>query len=188
MRLSEGRHTPPRPALWTALVTVLLLGVSVVIARQDTAPERALVGRSVRIAPALAAAPAPAPAPVVLTPVVAPPAGPVGPCAEALAWVAKAGLRLPPGAGYQCPSAQFAHHGVACSYAAQCPGSRYIAINIALMGDVTPEYLRHVVAHEVCHLLHFDAGRESTEAQADDCAAAYGAPRVPWRPEGTPRA
>lgn len=167
-----------------ALVAVLLLSVSVVIVRQDTSPERALVGRSVRLPPALAVAPAP----VVMTPVLTLPGGPVGPCAEALAWVTNAGLRLPSGAGYQCPSTQFAHHGVACSYAAPCPGSRYIAINIALMGDVTPEYLRYVVAHEVCHLLHFDARRESTEPQADDCAAAYGAPRVPWRPGGKPRA
>ena len=101
---------------------------------------------------------------------------PPDPCADALAWAEAAGLPLPPGVGYHCPSTQFAHHGAACSFARPCPGEAYIAINLDLIGGASPEYLRHVVAHEVCHILDFQAGRRTTEPGADACAAAHGAP------------
>jgi hypothetical protein len=104
-----------------------------------------------------------------------PPASPQERCAEALQWVAGIGLPLPAGVGYRCPSTMFAHHGASCWYAAQCPNSRFIAINTELMGNVSQTYLRYVVAHEICHMMHFDAGRSSTEPEADECAASYGA-------------
>ena len=103
---------------------------------------------------------------------------PPGPdaCADALAWVADAGLPLPPDVRYDCPSTQFAHHGAACWNGSPCRGSGFIAINMDLMGEVSPRYLRHVVAHEVCHILDFQAKGWTTEAAADACAAAHGAP------------
>jgi hypothetical protein len=107
---------------------------------------------------------------------------PQGPCQDALAAVAAAGLPLPPGAGYHCPSTQWAHHGTTCWYASQCPRTRFIAINTELMGPVTTAYFRYVVAHEVCHVLQFDAKGESSEAEADACAAAHGYPPVSMRP------
>jgi hypothetical protein len=105
-----------------------------------------------------------------------PPPPPADPCADALAWVADAGLPLPPEVRYDCPSTQFAHHGTACWNGSPCRGSGFIAINMELMAYVSPEYLRHVVAHEVCHILDFQAKGWTTEAAADECAAAYGAP------------
>ena len=106
------------------------------------------------------------------------PAAPVGepdPCAEALAWVADAGLPLPAGVGYHCPSTQFSHHGAACWNGSPCRGSGFIAINLELIGDASPEYLRHVVAHAVCHILDFQPTGRTSEAGADACAAAHGA-------------
>lgn len=97
------------------------------------------------------------------------------PCSEALDWVAEAGLTLPPGVGYHCPSTQFSHHGAACWQASPCGDGGFIAINLELMGDATPAYLRHVVAHEICHILDFQARGVTTEAGADACAAAHGA-------------
>ena len=94
-----------------------------------------------------------------------------------------AGLRLPAGTGYLCPSTRFAHHGTACWYADACPRGRFVAINTDLMGAVTPAYFHYVVAHEVCHIIQFDATGESSEAQADACAAAHGAPPVNMRPD-----
>lgn len=98
------------------------------------------------------------------------------PCADALAWVAAAGLPLPPGVGFQCPSTQFAHQGAACWYTGPCPGQAYIALNTDLLPGADPAYVRHVVAHEVCHILDYQAGRSTTEWAADACAAAHGAP------------
>ena len=112
---------------------------------------------------------------VPATPDPAPPAAEPDPCAEALAWVSDAGLPLPPGVGYHCPSTQFSHHGAACWNGSPCRGSAFIAINVELMGSPTPEYLRHVVAHEVCHILDFQSTGVTTEAGADACAAAHGA-------------
>lgn len=56
------------------------------------------------------------------------------------------------------------------------PG-RFIAINTEMMGPVRQDYFRFVVAHEICHVLQFDATGDSTEAQADACAIAHGARR-----------
>ena len=99
------------------------------------------------------------------------------PCADALSWVAAAGLPLPPGVDYHCPSTQFAHQGAACWNASPCRGSSFIAINMDLLAGTSTAYLRHVVAHEVCHILDFQGMGYSTEAGADACAAAHGASR-----------
>jgi hypothetical protein len=121
--------------------------------------------------------PAPGPEPPPTTAEPAPPAPPVGTCDDALAWAASVGLPLPAGTGYHCPSTQFAHHGATCWYASPCRSGRFIAINTDLMGPVSQEYFRFVVAHEICHVLQFDATGDSTEAQADACAIAHGARR-----------
>ena len=96
------------------------------------------------------------------------------PCADARAAVAAAGLPLPAGVDYRCPSTQFAHHGAACWDEWPCPGSAFIAINLDLGAGASPEYLRHVVAHEICHILDFRDRGWTTEPRADACAAVYG--------------
>jgi hypothetical protein len=120
--------------------------------------------------------PEPAPPPAVAAPAEEQPQ-PVNRCEEALAWAASIGLPLPAGTGYQCPSTQFAHHGATCWYTTPCRNGRFIAINTELMGPVTQDYLHFVVAHEICHVMQFDATGESTEAEADACAIAHGARR-----------
>ena len=117
----------------------------------------------------------PLPAPPTTAAPPQPPA--VDPCQDALTWAASAGLPLPAGTGYHCPSMQFAHHGATCWYAPPCRNGRLIAINVELMGPVSQEYFRFVVAHEICHVMQFDATGDSTEAQADACAIAHGARR-----------
>ena len=109
------------------------------------------------------------------TPAPAAPVAEPDPCGEALAWVAGAGLPLPAGVDYHCPSTRFSHHGAACWNGSPCPDGGFIAINLELIGDASPEYLRHVVAHEVCHILDFQATGRTSEAGADACAAAHGA-------------
>ncbi len=106
------------------------------------------------------------------------PEPPPNPCADALAWVATtAGLPLPDGVDYNCPSVQFSHHGAACwGNATYCPNRGFIAINMGLLDGTSTDYLRHVVAHEVCHILDFQATGVSSESGADACAAAHGAP------------
>ncbi len=78
--------------------------------------------------------------------------------------------------GYHCPSTEFAHHGAACWYTGPCPQVAFIAVNLDLMAGTGTPYLRHVVAHEICHILDFQAGIRTSEAGADACAAAHGAP------------
>ena len=97
-------------------------------------------------------------------------------CADALAWVEGAGLGLPPGVEYRCPSTQFPHQGAACWNGSPCRGTGFIAINMDLLQGTSTEYLRHVVAHEVCHIIDFQATGRTTETGADACAAAHGAP------------
>jgi hypothetical protein len=82
-----------------------------------------------------------------------------GPCADALAWVAGAGLSLPAGVGYHCPSDEFPHHGAACWNPALCSGAPFIAVNLDLMAGTGTSYLHHVVAHEICHILDFGGDR-----------------------------
>ncbi|HUR22907.1 MAG TPA: hypothetical protein VMZ73_03440 [Acidimicrobiales bacterium] len=113
--------------------------------------------------------------PDLATESLAPPRAP-NPCSDALAWVAAAGLPLPAGVGFHCPSTQFTHQGAACWHGAPCPKSGFVAINIDRLSGTSIEYLHHVVAHEVCHILEFQATGWSTEASADACAAAHGAP------------
>ena len=132
-------------------------------------------------APVEAPAPeAPAPeAPAPDAPVeTSAPEPPPNPCADALAWVSTtAGLPLPAGVDYHCPSTQFPHHGAACwRNSTHCPSRGFIAINMGLLDGTSTDYLRHVVAHEVCHILDFQATGRSTEWGADACAAAHGAP------------
>lgn len=91
-------------------------------------------------------------------------------------WAAGAGLPLPASIDYRCPSAEFPHHGTACWEATPCPRRGFIAINLQLIGDATPEYLRYVVAHELCHIRDFQTKGKSSEESADACAAAHGAP------------
>ena len=102
-----------------------------------------------------------------------PPPEEEGPCGAALAWVTAAGLAIPSGVGYHCPSTQFAHHGAACWDGPYCAGSGFIAINLELIGGRSTAYLRHVVAHEICHIVDFQATGRTTEARADDCATRH---------------
>lgn len=97
-------------------------------------------------------------------------------CADALAWVAGQGLVLPKGVAYHCPSTRFAHQGAACWNWGPCRGHGFIAINMGLLEGTTTEYLRYVVAHEVCHIHDFRRTGKTSEAAADACAAAHGAP------------
>lgn len=152
-----------RGASYAALAAVAI-AASLAFASRSTPPSAAL-GRA-------------GPRPTTTTTTVAAPVPPTTAeerCAEALRWVAAAGLPLPAGVGYRCPSTLFAHHGASCWYAAECPRGRFIAINVELMGNVSQTYLRYVVAHEICHMRHFNAGQSSTEGEADACAASYGA-------------
>ena len=130
----------------------------------------------------VAEAPAEVPAPEAAAPEApaetSAPEPPPNPCADALAWVSTtAGLPLPAGVDYNCPSTQFAHHGAACwGNSTYCPNRGFIAINMGLLEGTSKDYLRHVVAHEVCHILDFQATGVSSEPSADACAAAHGAP------------
>lgn len=163
----------PRGALLTA---ALLAFVSLVLAFS----EAGMADVTLASAP-LRPAPAAPPAAVAATDgPVAEPAAPeapaAGPCAEALDWVAGAGLPLPAGVGYHCPSTEFDHNGAACWYSEACPGLAFIAVNLDRMPDASVEYLHHVVAHEVCHIVDWQSAPWTTEAGADACAAAHGAP------------
>lgn len=123
---------------------------------------------------AFAAAPAPEPAPESAPPAPAPNDNP---CADALTWVAEAGLLLPAGVDYLCPSTMFAHQGTACwRNGIYCPGGGLVAINMDRLQGASTSYLRYVVAHEVCHIQEFQAKGWTTEPSADACAAAHGAP------------
>ncbi|MDQ3575903.1 MAG: hypothetical protein M3404_13470, partial [Actinomycetota bacterium] len=133
------------------------------------------IPQPVAVAPVEPAAPEPLAADVPAP--TSAPEPPPSPCSDALAWVAAAGLPLPAGVDYNCPSTQFAHHGAACwGNATFCPDRAFIAINMDLLDGTSTEYLRHVVAHEVCHILDFRSTGRSTEWGADACAAAHGAP------------
>jgi hypothetical protein len=121
--------------------------------------------------PVIASVADPAPEPAAAETSAAP-----DPCAEALAWVAGAGLPLPRATDYRCPSTQYPHQGAACWDDTPCPGMGFVAINMNLLAGTSIPYLHHVVAHEVCHILDFQATGVSSETGADACAAAHGAP------------
>ena len=179
-------HGLRRLGALTAPTVVSLLAAGFYLASVEPATPTSLAQPSVP-APA-SGAPVSEPSP----PVVEPPAEPAAlvevdppapepapapepePCAEALAAVAAAGLPLPAGVGYRCPSTRFAHQGAACWDDWPCPGHAFIAINLDLGAGATPEYLRHVVAHEICHILDFRDRGWSSEPRADACAAGYG--------------
>lgn len=175
-------------ALGTVLSTTMALVVLPVFLQPATgggatappAPATAVTAHQERSASASAAAPPVAESAVDGAPEAPgdPPPAPAAPdpCADALAWVAAAGLPLPPGASYRCPSDQFTHQGAACWNGVACPGTGFVAVNMDLMAGTSPAYLRHVVAHEICHILDFQVTGRSTESGADACAAAHGAP------------
>ncbi len=98
---------------------------------------------------------------------------PLTPCADGLAWAADVGLRLPPGVGFRCPSTQFPHHGAACWNGSPCPRSAFVAVNLELIGTRGIDYVRHVVAHEICHILDFQATGSTTEDGAEACVATH---------------
>lgn len=175
-------HCLRRLGAFTAPTLLSILAVGFSMASVEPATPKSLAG-----VPAPVAQPAPAIETVLETvavvaveepaPEPAPdpaPAPEPEPCAAALAVVAGAGLPLPAGVGYRCPSTQFAHHGAACWDEWPCPGSAFIAINLDLGAGAAPEYLRHVVAHEICHIIDFRDRGWSTEPRADACAAVYG--------------
>jgi len=148
------------PAPVTAPIATDIVTV-VASAQEDASPVAAASAESAP--PESPVKPAPQPAP--------------NPCADALTWVAETGLTLPTDVEYHCPSTQFAHQGAACfGHRSFCPEGDFIAINMALLEGTSTDYLRHVVAHEVCHILDFQRTRNTTEADADACAAAHGAP------------
>lgn len=179
------RHGARRLGAFTAPTVLTILAAGFYLASAEPATPKSLAplpAPAAVVAEPLTEAPPPAVEPV-LEPVAAvaveppapepePPAP--EPCADALAVVAAAGLPLPAGVDYRCPSTQFAHQGAACWDEWPCPGSAFIAINLDLGAGATPEYLRHVVAHEICHILDFRDRGWTTEPGADACAAAYG--------------
>jgi hypothetical protein len=182
------RRSPKRWLRYTlasTAISVLALGVPLLSAEvgvgPDSVPAAFAASAELPIAEPLAEAPveaaAPEPPAADVPAPTSPPEPPPSPCADALDWVAEAGLPLPAGVDYNCPSTQFAHHGAACwGNSTYCPGRGFIAINMDLLGGTSTEYLRHVVAHEVCHILDFQSTGRSTEPSADACAAAHGAP------------
>jgi hypothetical protein len=102
-------------------------------------------------------------------------------CSAARQWVAAHGLTLPSGFAFRCPDAALfadgaSRWGVTCWNCGIGTGS-YIAINIDRIG-ASDETLRYVVAHETCHAIENVAVHTTTEASADACAAAHGAPRT----------
>jgi hypothetical protein len=86
-------------------------------------------------------------------------------CSAARRAVENAGLHLPAGFDYRCPSSEYARWG-----AASLPpcDACFVAINVAAIGPSDAK-LRHVVAHEFCH-----ANGLEDEQAADACAARYG--------------
>jgi hypothetical protein len=170
---------------WGAIVVALLMGMlgagltdftqaglAEVSPQPDpvASPASAPAGGAVPAEPAQPADPVGAPAATIAPDPVAPAPEP---CAAALDWVAGAGLTLPAGVGYHCPSTEYAHQGAAC-WTTVCSDA-YIAINMERLVGATPEYLRHVVAHEVCHILDWQTTGRTSEAGADACASAHGA-------------
>ena len=164
-------------ALISGLTSMLAIGVPLHGQIDDAAPVAFI--STPKFAVKVPVPPSPVEAPAADAPAeTSAPEPPPNPCADALAWVSTAaGLPLPDGVDYNCPSAQFSHHGAACwGNATYCPDRGFVAINMGLLEGTSTDYLRHVVAHEVCHILDFQATGVSTESGADACAAAHGAP------------
>jgi hypothetical protein len=181
------RHGLRRLGAVTGPAVLSLLATGFYLASVEPATPRPLAQLSApaQVASDRVADPAPAVEPVVEPVLETPapesvpeptpaPAPESEPCADALSAVAAAGLPLPAGVDYRCPSAQFAHHGTACWDDWACPGGAFVEINLDLGAGATPGYMRHVVAHEICHILDFRDRGWSTEPRADACAARYG--------------
>ena len=157
----------------TGLAEMLLEPVAGVVAVPEPAPVAIETAAIEPVAEPAAPAPTAVPEEAAVPADAGPPALEPGPCAAALDWVAGAGLPLPDGIGFHCPSTEYAHQGAAC-WVTVC-SSAYIAINMDRLVGASPEYLRHVVAHEICHILDWQTTGRTSEAGADACAAAHGA-------------
>lgn len=105
-------------------------------------------------------------------------------CLDALADVEGAGLFLPEETEFRCPGntesfpGDRQHWGVACwrnDY--YCRGGSWIAVNPRTVGP-DDDRLRHVIAHETCHILDYAAGGVTSESSADACASRVGFPRT----------
>jgi hypothetical protein len=101
-------------------------------------------------------------------------------CAAARQWGEAHGLALPKGFAFRCPDpAVFAdgasRWGTTCWNCGIGAGS-YVAINIDRIGS-SDDALRYVIAHETCHAIENVVTSTTSEASADACAAAHGAPR-----------
>jgi hypothetical protein len=90
-------------------------------------------------------------------------------CSAARAAIERAGLHLPAGFDFWCPSSEYPRWG-----AASVPpcGNCFVAINAAAIGPNDAK-LRHVIAHEFCH-----ANGVDDEQGADACAARHGFPNT----------
>lgn len=116
------------------------------------------------------------------------PPGPPAPrdrCGPALADVSASGLTVPAGFVFNCPaSAQDSdgsiHQGLT-SWVPGCPSTVHVPGQGCYV-DVNPSrvssdgYLRHVVAHELCHAWQYVTWGVTSEAFADFCAAKFGFP------------
>ena len=102
-------------------------------------------------------------------------------CRQALADVEAAGLALRDDTEFRCPADTWAlgsqHWGATCWHNRLCPGTSYVAINPAVMGN-SEGRLRYTIAHETCHVISYtETSDRGSEEAADQCAAAAGFPR-----------
>jgi hypothetical protein len=184
---TKPSSAPPRPiALATNQVAVEETTTTIEAAPVITLPA-ATVAPEPAPSPTPAAAvtvvavvrePEPVPEPEAETPTVA--ASAADRCAAAHRWVEAHGLVLPAGFAFRCPDpAVFAdgasRWGTTCWNCGVGTGS-YIAINIDRIGS-SDDTLRYVIAHETCHAIENAMTSTTSEASADACAAAHGAPR-----------
>ena len=104
-------------------------------------------------------------------------------CLKSLLTVERAGLSLRDETEFRCPGiaaepGEEHHWGATCWQNELCPGGSYIAIDEALIGPDDAR-LRYVIAHEICHVnSYLRTGHRGSEAEADECAAGAGFPKV----------
>ena len=104
-------------------------------------------------------------------------------CLDALYAVETSGHALPDDTEFRCPGStgytpeSEQHWGATCWRTALCPGHSYVAINPSVIGP-SDQLLRHVIAHEICHVITYArTGAPGSEPAADECAAAAGFPK-----------
>ena len=103
-------------------------------------------------------------------------------CLSAFVAVESAGLHLRDDTEFRCPGiaaepGDVRHWGAACWRNELCPGGSWIAIDPEVIGPDDAR-LRHVIAHEICHIISYTrTGDRGSEAAADACAAGAGFPR-----------